>query len=159
MRNLTEVSRWHRDAQACLTSAQQALALEDYRVAVQNAQLCIELSAKAVIAYFAEPLWPHDPSPQLRSILAAQAEAMAERGGQNLLQALRQLAADAEEVAPWHDWSTYGKESEDGTWIAAVDLCTREVAEDPLARARKAFQVLSDFLNGVTGFAEQSGRR
>lgn len=158
MRNLTEVSRRHRDAQACLTSAQQALALEDYRVAIQNAQLCIELSAKAVIAYFAEPLWRHDPSLQLRSILAAQADAMAERGGQNLLQALRQLAADAEEVAPWHGWSTYGKESEDGTWIAAVDLCTREVAEDLFARAKRALQALNDFWTEVTRPVEQSGR-
>jgi hypothetical protein len=159
MRNVTEVSRWHRDAQACLTSAQRALALEDHRVAVQNAQLCIELSAKAVIAYFAEPLWRHDPSPQLRSILTVQAEAIAERGGQGLVQALHQLATDAEEAAPWHGWSTYGKESEDGTWIAAVDLCIREVAEDLLIRARRAFQALSDFLSGVTGPAEQSGRR
>jgi hypothetical protein len=159
VRNVTEVSRWHRDAQACLISAQRALALEDYRVAVQNAQLCIELSAKAVIAYFAEPLWRHDPSAQLRSILTARAEAIAERGGQGLVQALHQLVADVEEVAPWHGWSTYGKESEDGTWIAAVDLCTREVAEDLLARAKRAFQALNDFLTGVTGPAEQSGRR
>jgi len=155
MRNFTEVSRWQRDAQACLISAQRALTSEDYRVAVQNAQLCVELSAKGVIAYFAEPLWRHDPSAQLRSILIAQVDVSAKRGGQDLLQALYQLAADAEEVAPWHGWSTYGRESGTGTWIAAVDLCTREVAEDLLIRARRGLQALSDFLTVVTGSAEQ----
>lgn len=144
MRNVTEVSRWHRDAHACLNIAQLAFASGDHRVAVQNAQLSIELATKAVIAYFAEPLWRHDPSTQLRSILTVQAEAIAERGGPNLLQALYRLAADAEEAAPWHGWSTYGKEGEDEAWIAAVDLCTEEIAKD--LRARRAFQALSDFL-------------
>ena len=44
-------------------------------------------------------------------------------------------------AAPWHGWSTYGKPREDGTgWAAAVDLCTREIAEDLMKRAKGPLQ-------------------
>ena len=55
MKNTSEVTRRLKDARAYLTSARKNLPLEEHRVVVQNVQLCIELSAKAVIAYFAEP--------------------------------------------------------------------------------------------------------
>ena len=56
MKNTSEVTRRLKDARVCLTSARKNLPLEEHRVVVRNAQLCIGLSAKAVIAYFAEPL-------------------------------------------------------------------------------------------------------
>lgn len=70
MNSTAEAARWLRDAEACLASAERALTAQDYRVAVQNAQLCVEHSTKAVIAHFAEPLWRHDPSPQLLRLLS-----------------------------------------------------------------------------------------
>ena len=81
MRSITEANRWLRDAEACLASAQWALDAQDYRVAVQNAQLCVEYSAKAVIAQLAEPLWRHDPSPQLRRLLETHEEVIIQRCG------------------------------------------------------------------------------
>ncbi len=138
MRNTTETGRWLRDAEACFRSAQRALDIQDYRVAVQNAQLCIELSAKAVIAQFAEPLWRHDPSPQLRHLLDTHGEIIVKRCSKEMLASLRQLAEDTQEVAPWHGWSTYGRELEDKGWIAAVDLATEAVASDLLQRAQRS---------------------
>ena len=140
MKNVTEAGRWLRDAEACLRSAQRALEIQDYRVAVQNAQLCVELSAKAVIAQFAEPLWRHDPSPQLRHLLDGHGEVVVRRGGEEMLASLRQLAEDAQEAAPWHGWSTYGRELEDKGWVAAVDLASEAVASDLLQRAQRSLQ-------------------
>jgi HEPN domain-containing protein len=127
VKSITEAKRWLRDAEACLTSAQWALAAQDYRVAVQNAQLCVEHSAKAVIAQLAELLWRHDPSPQLRRLVEVHEEVITQRCGEDMPAALRQLAQDVEQAAPWHGWSTYGREGEQG-WLAAVDLCSREIA-------------------------------
>ena len=138
MKNTTETGRWLRDAEACFRSAQRALDIQDYRVVVQNAQLCVELSAKAVIAQFAEPLWRHDPSPQLRRLLDTHREAIVRRCGEEMLASLRQLAEDTQEVAPWHGWSTYGRELEDKGWIAAVDLATEAVASDLIQRAQRS---------------------
>jgi HEPN domain-containing protein len=146
VKNVTEASRWLRDAEACLRSAQRALDVQDYRVAVQNAQLGIELSAKAVIAQFAEPLWRHDPSPQLRRLLDAQGEAMVRRWGEQVLASLRQLAEDAQEAAPWHGWSTYGRELDDRGWVAAVDLSTEAIASDLLQRAERSLQTAQSWV-------------
>ena len=145
MRDSTEANRWLRDAQACLASAQRALTAQDYRVTVQNAQLCVELSAKAVIAHLAEPLWSHDPSPQLRRLIREHQEAIIERCGEEMVTALQQLADDAEEAAPWHGWSTYGREVKDEGWIAAVDTCTQESADDLLPRAQRSWRTAQTF--------------
>lgn len=138
MKNITETERGLRDAEACLRSTQWAVEVQDYRVAAQNAQLCVELSAKAVIAHFAEPLWRHDPSPQLRRLLDAHGEALERRCGAEMLASLRQLAEDAQEAAPWHGWTTYGRELEDKGWVAAVDLATEAVASELLQRAQRS---------------------
>lgn len=146
MKNVTEASRWLRDAEACLHSAQRALDVQDYRVVVQNAQLCIELSAKAVIAQFAEPLWRHDPSPQLRRLLDARGEAIVRRCGEEMLASLGQLVEDAQEAAPWHGWSTYGRELEDKGWVAAVDLSTETIASDLLQRAQRSLETAQSWV-------------
>jgi HEPN domain-containing protein len=145
VKNVTEAGRWLRDAEACLRSAEQARDIQDYRVAVQNAQLCVELSAKAVIAQFAEPLWRHDPSPQLRRLLDVHGEMIVRRCGEGMLASLRQLAEDAQEAAPWHGWSTYGREIEDEGWVAAVDLSTEAVASDLLQRAQRSVLTARSF--------------
>jgi len=69
MENLEEAKKWLKDAEDCLLSAKENLPLANYRVVVQNAQLCVEQSAKAIIACFEEPRWTHDPSDQLNGII------------------------------------------------------------------------------------------
>lgn len=149
MRNTTEVARWLKDAHACLASARWAFSFKDYRVVTQNAQLCIEFSAKAVIAYFGEPLWRHDPSPQLLKVLKEHREIIMKELGVGMEESLSGLAVDAEEAAPWHAWSTYGKEGEDGIWVSAVDFCAKEVAEGLLERAERSLETAQGFLDKV----------
>lgn len=69
MRSEEEAKKLLRDAEACFVGAQKSLTMEDFRTAVQNAQLAVELPCKAVIACFAEPEWPHDPSAQFLDVL------------------------------------------------------------------------------------------
>ncbi|MFX0201569.1 MAG: HEPN domain-containing protein [Candidatus Hodarchaeota archaeon] len=135
VKSISEANRWLRDAEVSLASGQRALEGQDYRLAVQNAQLCVEHSAKAVIAQLAEPLWRHDPSSQLRHLLQRHERIIILRCGDDMPDALRQLARDAEQAAPWHEWSTYGRGSEQG-WLAAVDVCTQKTAEELLQRAQ-----------------------
>lgn len=144
MKSATEARRWLRDAEACLVSAERAYQAQDYRVAAQNAQLCVEQSAKSVIAHVAEPLWRHDPSPQLRRLVKTHAETIVERCDDEMVAALLQLADDAEEAAPWHGWATYGREGEQG-WLPAVDLCTQADAQGLLERARRAYPLAKRF--------------
>jgi len=141
-----EVERWMKDARGSLASAERAFQVGDFRIATQQAQLCTELSAKAVIAHFAEPAWRHDPGKQLLALVdkCQRTQRLDEQPRQNLVR----LADDADEVAPWHGWSTYGRE-QDGVQVAAVDLCTHDVASDLLTRARRSLQAAILFAEQV----------
>ena len=156
MNNGSEMERWLKDAHASLASAENAFQAGDYRVATQNAQLCTELSAKAIIALFAEPAWRHDPGKQLQSLLEKHKQQITQQLDDQTRQNLARLAQDADEVAPWHGWSTYGRGEEDDVWIAAVDLCTQSVAYDLLARARRSVETVAAFIQHTN---ETSHRR
>lgn len=144
MRNLSEVDIRLRDAQANFSTAQRSFFAQDYRAVVQNAQLCIELSAKAVIAYYEEPAWTHNPSEELLKILEEHRGEIAEMLG-NEVENLHTLAKDAGVAAPWHARSTYGMRSKSGIWLPAVDICTREMAEDLLERASRSYETAVRF--------------
>lgn len=146
MKNTLEAQRWLKDAQACLNTAQTTFPIGDYRAAVQNAQLCIELSAKAVIACFAEPIWSHDPSKQLLKLIGEHKGRIEKEWSERL----RVLADDVREAAPWHGWSVYGRLESEG-WMPAVDLCTEETARDLLEKAIQAFQTASEFSSKLLG--------
>ncbi|MBI4641564.1 MAG: HEPN domain-containing protein [Candidatus Tectomicrobia bacterium] len=60
MNNLDEVQRRLIDAKDCFVRAERDFSFQDYRGTIQNAQLAIDLSAKAVISYFNEPEWTHN---------------------------------------------------------------------------------------------------
>jgi|Deesub1362B_J571_1020462.scaffolds.fasta_scaffold20694_3 hypothetical protein len=122
MRNFSEIEIRLKDAEYSLRCAEDNLPLEHYTVVVHNAQLCIELAAKAVIAFYEEPSWTHDPSEQFLRILEEHREELAEM---LWVEDLSTLADDAKVAAPWHVWPTYGRMIEDGTWVAAVDACTK----------------------------------
>lgn len=144
MRNFTEVLRWLKDAEACLMSAKRCFDLEDWRTVVQNAQLCVELSAKAIISFFNEPLWSHDPSKQLVKIIREYQEEICDKFSKDMLSGLHKVVQYARNAAPWHGWSTYGKEEEDG-WIPAVELCTKEIAEEILSEAEDSFEIAKEW--------------
>lgn len=66
------------------------------------------------------------------------------------MESLRLLAEDARVASPWHVWSTYGRTMGDGAWIAAVDACSKEAAEDLLERARRSYETATKFFKGVS---------
>ena len=136
--------RWDFGLRPSLSIAQRSFPVEDYRAVVQNAQLCIELSAKAGIAYYEEPAWTHNPSEEPLKILEERGEEIAEMLG-NELESLYTLAEDTEVAAPWHARSTYGMRSEDGIWLPAVDICTKVVAEHLLERASRSYKTAVRF--------------
>jgi len=149
MKNFSEIEIRLKDAEYFLRCAEDNLPLKHYTVAIHNAQLCIELSAKAVIAFYEEPSWAHDPSGQLLRILEEHKDKLAEAFGE-AVRDFHVLAEDAKAASPWHVWSTYGRTMEDGTWIAAVDACSKEAAEGLLERARRSYETATKFFKGVS---------
>ncbi len=85
MLNSKEAKRWLKDAEAALTSAKKNVSLKEFRVVVQNSQMAIEGSAKAVISCFAHPDWSHDPRDQLMEIIELQQEPISRKMGRDIL--------------------------------------------------------------------------
>lgn len=139
MKNNQEARRWLQDAIDFLKSAEHDLAGGFWRSATQNAQLCIEHSAKAIISLFEEPEWTHDPSRQLLRILAEG------RMGEKTRDKLKILSEDARIASPWHGISTYGKIS-GGIRLPASEICTREIAEEMLSRAKTSLGIAEEFI-------------
>ncbi len=119
--------------------------VDDFRTVVQNGQLAVELSCKAVIACFGEPEWIHDPSDQLLEILSLHKSEIEMSIGEDKLEGLDQMAKDIRKVAPWHGWSVYGRKKGKG-WVAAVDLCTQDKAVWILDLAQRNFGIAEKFV-------------
>lgn len=145
MRSESESQRWLKDANACLNGAQKSMKVNDFRTVVQNGQLAVELSCKAIIACFGEPAWTHDPSDQLLEITNFHQNEIKRYLGSGILEDLNQMAGNVTKVAPWHGWSVYGRKSKKG-WIAAVDLCTPDKAAWVLQLAEKCFHLAEEFV-------------
>lgn len=138
MTNDTEKKRWLKDAEAHLNRAKKLFIQKDIQGTVENAQLALELSVKATISVFGEPIWKHDPEKQLIEIVNVNKEKIIEKLGKEILTELKQIAEFVKIAAPWHGWSVYGKKDKSG-WITGVDLCTEEIAKDLLEKAERAF--------------------
>lgn len=146
MKNYSESERWMKDAKDCLQHMRDCFKSKYWRGIIQNAQLAIELSIKALIALFEEPDWTHNPSKQLIRLINDRRDEIRKRFNQNMVDALMKTAGDAEIAAPWHGWSVYGKAKENGTgWIPAVDLCTADVAKDLMHRAERTIVTVEKF--------------
>lgn len=134
-----EWAPWLRDAETALADARRNARDGAWRAACVMAQLAIEMSAKAVIARFGEPRWSHDPGDQVKAVVLARGDVELEAAlGEGCREPLERLARDAHEAAVWHGQATYGKKLEGGLRVAAVDLCTEDVARDLVARADHA---------------------
>lgn len=145
MTNNTQTWQSLEQAQYCLETAHETLNLQRYPTVVLNAQLCAEHAAKAVIGCFEEAEWTHDPSRQLYAVINENQGDLTARLGEELVRRLRLLARDADELAPWHGWSTYGRRELDGTFVPPTTLCTPERANWALSLAERSFQAASDF--------------
>lgn len=63
-----------------------------------------------------------------------------------MLNDLKILAEDTKEIAPWHGQTVYEKRIENGSWIAAVDLCDKAIAAWALERAQRSLRTASNFI-------------
>jgi HEPN domain-containing protein len=149
MNNKAETERWRRDVRDYFREAERSFSESSFRSATQNAQLCIETSCKAVISYFGEPEWTHSPGGQLLKIIESKKGELKKLLPHELLKDLYELCEDADFAGPWHGLSTYG-EVRGGIHSAAVDICTKEVAQDLLNRARNAYKTLEEFWGCIT---------
>jgi HEPN domain-containing protein len=136
------------DAETALREARFNFQGEQWVATVQRAQNCAELSVKAIIALFAVPIFEHNPGSQLRGAVRDNQRGIRQRCGEEMLARLEQLAVDADAIASWHGWSTYGRNETDGTHTTATRLCTPERAAWAVEVAGRSFATASDFVQG-----------
>jgi HEPN domain-containing protein len=148
MTAIAENGRPLEDAETALGEARFVFQGEQWVATVQRAQNCAELSAKAIIALFAVPIFEHNPGSQLRGVVRDNQRTIRQRCGEEILARLEQLAVDVDEIAPWHGWSTYGRREPDFTHTTATRLCTPERAAWAVEIAERSFATVSDFMQG-----------
>lgn len=141
MNNYNEARKRLWDAQDFLKSAQALYQQNFWRGCIQNAQGCVELSAKAIISLFDEPQWTHDPSEQLILVV----EKFLSNIEIDEKAKITDLAQASKELAPWHGKTVYG-EFVNNTWLSATELATEEKAKMALNLAQKCLQIAQDFL-------------
>ena len=146
MTNHVEARVRFRDAEAELQRARNLLALKDYAGATLHGQICVEQSAKAVIACFEPPLHEHDCSRALFSLLSENATAMTQLLGEDMMTRLRRLGIETERIARWHGIATYGDQLPDGTRLAAADLISESDAQWALSLAERSFATAHEFV-------------
>lgn len=129
-----------------LTIARQNRDQGLYEAGVQYGQLCVENSAKLIIAFFDVPPHTHNPGPELYGIVNDHEATLRAAGGEELIRRLRILARDAEEIAAWHEWSTYGRRMPDGIFQLAQELCTEERAAWAVTLAERSAATAEAFM-------------
>lgn len=149
MDNYEEAKRWLDDATDHLERVERNATSKDYPSVVHYAQLCIETSAKAIIAYFSEPKWSHDPGTQLNAILDINREWIEKAFCVAMIERIEGLCKDVTHAAPWHGRSIYGEKREDGKWYRAAEICTEEIATNMIEPARNSHKTASDFLSSL----------
>jgi HEPN domain-containing protein len=147
MTNREEMTRWLLDAEDALKTTKANYKEGLIRTTVQNAQLCIEFSAKAIISCFEAPEWEHDPGKQLKRVLRKNEEIIGKKIGPDMIKRIDLLAQKASEVAVWHGWSTYGRREPNGSWLPGAKVCTKEIAEESMPPAELSFKTATDFCN------------
>lgn len=146
MENQYDARQWLREAEGAFHAARRMAHYRDWVRVCQQAQLCVEYSAKSVIDCFEVHEWTHNPGEQLLKVLQANEQTIRSRFGEEMIQRLQVLAADADAAAPWHGWSTYGRREPDGRITFPTDLCTQEESEQLLERAERSFPPAAQFV-------------
>lgn len=150
MTNSIEAKRWFKDAEDNFKRAKKCYSEKDWRGAIQNAQMAIELSGKSIIAFFEEPKWSNDPGDQLLEVIEEREKEIEEKFNSKMIESIRKINEDAEISEPWHGRSTYGKiDEEKGIWLSSVDVCTEEVAKDLIKRAERTFKITKIFIKKI----------
>lgn len=117
-------------AEGFLQEAEQDWTLERWRSCVDNAQLAVENSGKAVLSLFGAPPKTHDPARDLAALLRTRPLTTDVKAAlEALLPELLGLGARE------HFLTDYGDEA---TYTLPWELFTRESAHDALQSARRA---------------------
>jgi HEPN domain-containing protein len=87
---------------------------------------------------FEEPKWTHNPRNQLLGL----------KRRFNLGEEIATLACNADDVTPWYGKSAYGGKGKDGRWQAAYELCTKDVAQVVLPKAKESFRIAQGVVKG-----------
>ncbi len=146
MLNNKDASDWLREAEEALADVRAIMPLGRLVTTAQRAQLCVEYSAKAVISCFARPAWEHNPGSQLMTLIQDNDADIRAQFEDIMMQRLIQLAHDAEDAAPWHVLSTYGRREPDGTRSWPTHLCTKENAQWLVELAERSFLTAREFI-------------
>ena len=129
-----------RLAEEYLKEARLALEAGAFVAAIHEAQLSIENSAKAVIAFFRPPSWIHNPGPELRELV--EEELIPSEVHEGALE----LADLAEEAAPHHAISSYRDIHEMRT---PYEIYSREDARELVRLASRALKLAQGILRAL----------
>ena len=148
MLNSSETEDRIKSAEDALSDAKKAFNNKMIIPTIQLSQVCIEQSAKAVIACFAIPEWEHDPSKQLLSLLELHKTTIIEKCGEELFNRLNQLSEDSHNAAPWHEYSVYGKyDKATKRWIIPRYICTEEIATSIFPLSERSYNTAKKFID------------
>lgn len=126
-------------AQGFLREAVQDLELERWRSCVDNSQLAVENTGKAVLGLFGVPPKTHDPAAQVAALLRKRDLVP------SVAEILRRLLPDLIALgSAEHVLTDYGDEA---TYTLPWDLFSRESAEEALAAARRAVEEVDQLVN------------
>jgi len=134
------------EARRSLEAARDTLALDHYAVAVQQAQLCVEYCARAVIHTYVEPSWGHNHARDIEEMLLRHGGEIRRSFGPETLRSLQQLAQDDAELAPWHTRAVYGFRDDNRVMHPPSEICTRGVAERGLVLAERSLPTAERFM-------------
>ena len=91
MKNHSEAVSRLGEARRTWDAVQRLQGTELWPVIVQQAQLCVEHSAKAVIACFEAPVWDHDPAQQFHPLINDHEAAIRHLLGEEMLLRLNEV--------------------------------------------------------------------
>ena len=140
MNSKEEALRGTRIAERHFNEAEEALKREDYPEVVGHAQLCVENSAKAIIACFRIPSWSHDPSGELKESISALELSSEEKAK------LGRVAEYAHKLAPEHGKTDYGTRNK-----LPEELYEKENADEALKMAEESIEAAKKFVKDYFG--------
>ncbi|MCH8218948.1 MAG: HEPN domain-containing protein [Planctomycetes bacterium] len=152
MNALDEVAYRLALAKGFLAEAEQDVGLTRWRSCVDNAQLTVENSGKAILASFGVSPKTHDPAKQVAALLRSQSVR------ENIREQMQRLLPDLLALGTTEHFLTdYGDEA---TYTLPWDLFTQEAAADALAAARRTFEQTQELLDMIAAWrrGESSGK-
>ena len=152
MNALDEVAYRLALAKGFLAEAEQDVGLTRWRSCVDNAQLTVENSGKAILASFGVSPKTHDPAKQVAALLRSQSVQ------QNIREQMQRLLPDLLALGTTEHFLTdYGDEA---TYTLPWDLFTQEAAADALAAARRTLEQTQELLDTIAEWrrGENSGK-